>query len=127
MRQSGPRVLLLLLSAAIAASPCPAAQLAGEPDVDQFYAEGLRLYGRGELDQATGLLQAALTRFPRSGRLHYLLALAYRDGVPARPQQAASELTLALRLEPELPDTARTLADVLVRAGRGAEGRCCCR
>lgn len=123
MKRPGPRALLLLLAAALAASPCPAAQLTNEPDVDQFYAEGLRLYGRGELDQATGLLQAALARFPRAGRLHYLLALAYRDGMPARPQQAASELMLALRLDPELPDTARILAEVLVRAGRSAEAR----
>ena len=65
MKQPGPRALLLLLAAALAASPCPAAQLTDEPDVNQFYAEGLRLYGRGELDQATGLLQAALARFPQ--------------------------------------------------------------
>ncbi len=121
MRGYGP--LALLLAAALAASPCPAAQLAGEPDVERFYAEGLRLYGRGELDQATGLLQAALARFPRAGRLHFLLGLAYRDGMPARPQQAASELMLALRLDPELPDAARILSDVLVRAGRGDEAR----
>ena len=113
----------LLLAVALAATPCPAALTAGETNVDQFYAEGLRLYGRGELDQASELLQVAVARFPRAGRLHYLLALAYRDSMPARPRQAASELMLALRLEPELPDAARILSEILVPAGRGDEAR----
>jgi len=116
--------LLLVLTAALAAAPCPAAEVpGGEPDIDQYYAEALRLYGRGELDQATELLQAALALFPQAGRLHYMRALTYRDSVPSRPDEAATELALALQLEPELPDAARILADVLVRAGRGAEAR----
>jgi len=118
------KVLLLALAATLAMAPCPAAQkTADEPDIEQIHAAALRFYGRGELDQATELLQAALARFPQAGRLHYLRALTYRDSMPSRPDEAAAELTLALRLAPELPDAARILADILVRAGRGKEAR----
>ena len=112
-------MVALLVLATLAVSPAPAA----EAEIEPVFGEAARLYGRNEMDRAVALLVAALDRFPDSGRLHYLLGLVYWDSLPTRREEAVAELAMALRLDADFPDVASTVADFLIRAGKGEEAR----
>ncbi len=110
---------LIIVLATLAVFPAPAA----EAEIEPVFREAARLYGRNEMKQAATFLVSALDRFPDSGRLHYLLGLVYWDSLPTRRQEAVAELAMALRLDADLPDVASTVADFLIRAGKGDEAR----
>jgi tetratricopeptide (TPR) repeat protein len=118
---TGITLAAMVLVAAVSTAQAPTGPAADA--IEQLYAEGMRLYSRGELGRAVELLETSCARYPEAGRLRYLLALAYRDSMPSRPDEAATELKRALELDPSLPHAASTLADILVRAGRGEEAR----
>lgn len=118
MNQRTLRVALVVL-ATLAVSPAPAT----EAEIEPLFGDAARLYGRNETDRAVALLVSALDRFPDSGRLHYLLGLVYWDSLPTRREEAVGQLAMALRLHADVPDVASTVADFLIRAGKGEQAR----